>query len=107
MEGLKDKADIPAAIDHPLVFGKFLEVLAKQQTFAPILIEDSGDDGDERGFTAAGRADQHQQFTGMHLKVDAAQGLDLGLPAAVRLGDAVTANGEGCVRGHHLKTMFF
>jgi hypothetical protein len=49
---------------------------------------------DERGFPAAGWADEHEQFAAFHVQIDAAQGGDLRSADAVGLGDAAAADGD-------------
>ncbi|GAN32732.1 hypothetical protein BROSI_A1247 [Candidatus Brocadia sinica JPN1] len=66
--------------------GHTLEIMAKYQTFSAIPVQDAGDDRNQCCLTAAGRANEHQQFSRTHLQIYATQGSDPGTPAPIRFG---------------------
>ena len=72
-------------------------VLAEDAALATVLVEDAGDDGDEGGFAAAGGADEHHEFAGLDVEVDAAERVDDGVAGAVGLDDVVDVDGEAVV----------
>jgi len=71
IEGLEHEADVFPPEAHALAGRKPAYVLAEKLAGAAVLVEDAGNDGNERGLAAARRPDEHEQFAGGNAQVDA------------------------------------
>jgi hypothetical protein len=99
VELLEDEADVPAAELRLLAAREPAQVLAQHRHQPAGRVEGAGQDGDERRLAAAGRADQQGQLAGANVQVDAAQGADAGVAAAVVLGQPAADDARPGLRG--------
>jgi hypothetical protein len=53
VKGLKHKTDVLTAIPGPVALAQMIDILTKDQTLAVVLIEDAGDDRNQRGLPTA------------------------------------------------------
>ena len=90
---LEDEAEIPPAEEDLFARREGGEVLAEERDAALVRGQQPGDDGDEGGLPAAGRADEEGHLAARGLEVDAAQHLDAGFAVAEGLADPAATYG--------------
>ena len=92
---LEDESDVLLSEAGFLTTGHLRDVLAEDFHDAALVgVEDAGDDGEERGFAAAGGADDHGHLAGVDVPVDAAEGHDFLLSVAESFGDVADVDGD-------------
>jgi hypothetical protein len=105
---LEDETDVLAAELHQALAAHLPQVVAKDVDVASAWVEQAGDDGDQRRFAAARRADQERHLAGGHLQVHPAHGLHAGvsLPELLPKAAADDRSGGGgnnrCLHAEHV-----
>ncbi len=92
--GLKNEADALAPVAGFFVLARPARIVAEDNTISLGLIQNAGDDRDERRFAATGWTDVHHQFVRAHFLVNAAQRLDCGCAFAERFPKASAFDGN-------------
>ena len=94
VERLENEPDRLAAVARLFLRAHGPQVAAEDRALAAVLVEDAGDDGDQRRLAATGGPDQHHQLARAHVQVHPAQGDDLRRAVAVRLDDVLAPHGD-------------
>ena len=105
-DNLIKRSDVFFAITRLFVVSHRLIVMAKPLAFAAASIEYAGNNGDERGLTAAGRPHHHHQFIGVDIDVHPAQSVYLCAAASIDLGYPFTLDCNGICCGHIIKIIY-
>jgi hypothetical protein len=63
--------------------------LAAQEDLTVVGLDEAGDEGDERGFAGAGRADDGDELAFFNAKIDVMQDLGASGAVAVAFGDVI------------------
>jgi hypothetical protein len=92
IECLKHEADIPAAILRALSIAHAMKIVPKDRTFTRILVEDTRDHRDKRGFAAPGWPDEHEELTRSNIEIDPPQGVRHRIATAIRFRHRFAAN---------------
>ena len=88
---LEDEADIVPAIVRQLGIVHRRQILVPEPHRALARPIESADDVQERGFAAAGRTEEHDDFPCGKFQIDTAQGMDRRIALAIDLGQAFRA----------------
>jgi hypothetical protein len=89
---LENEAKIFAPIKNLIAGRKLTGHLPEEFDFAFVRIEQSGNDGDERGLAAAARANQECQLALARLEFDATQNVNAGIAFAEKFLHALAAD---------------